>query len=387
MTTAERTKIDRIKQEFARDEAERPDAVTLDDIPAFYECITPAWLTAVVRRRHPDATVTGYSLDERDSGTSNRRRVFLEYGDADRGKGYPGSLFCKASQDLLNRILMSASAAHAEVTFYNQIRSELAIEAPEAYFAAIDRISYRSIVVLEDLASQVEFCRHTTPMSLARVQSQLDLLATMHGRFYESSELGGVLATIDPFPTRFMRLVDYHDLAGSCDRGLTAAREVMPDSIMARRAEIWPLTLRSVQRQIELPQTLNHGDVHLKNWYIRGGDQMGLNDFQVLNRGHWSRDVAYVLATALTIEDRRKWERELIAYYIERLQQHGGGKESFDASWKNYRQQLFSVLAWWTITMSPSKTMPDMQPVDTTLCFLERIGQAMEDLDVLDSFD
>lgn len=47
-----------IKREYERDLAEMPLARTLDDVPAFYECITPEWLTAVVRTQHPEATVT-----------------------------------------------------------------------------------------------------------------------------------------------------------------------------------------------------------------------------------------------------------------------------------------------------------------------------------------
>jgi len=387
MATAELSKVDRIRQEFARDKAEMPVARTLRDIPAFYECITPEWLTQVVRTRYPDATVTGCTLDARDSGTANRRRIFLEYAPSDQSKGYPATLFCKGSMDLLNRILMSTAAAKSEVLFYNEIRPKLEkIEAPTAYFAALDDTSYRSIVVLGDLAPEVTFCRHDTKITLERVQSQLSLLARMHGRYYQSPELTTTLAGVDLFYDRFNRLDREHGLAASCDKGLLMASEVMPESVLARRAEVWPLTLQSVVRNRDLPRTLNHGDVHLKNWYLRGENQMGLNDFQVLNLGHWSRDVAYVLATALDIEDRRKWERDLLAYYLDRLEEAGGKKESFEDSWTNYRQQMFTVLAWWTITMCPAGTMPDMQPVDTTLHFLRRIGQAMEDLEVFDSF-
>jgi aminoglycoside phosphotransferase (APT) family kinase protein len=145
--------------------------------------------------------------------------------------------------------------------------------------------------------------------------------------------------------------------------------------------------MRSIEQLRTLPQMLTHGDVHLGNWYVRPDETMGLSDFQNVTRGHWSRDVAYTIATSLSIADRRAWERGLIALYIDLLGQNCGHKEDFAESWTNYRQQMLSVLAYWTVTLTPSPSMAqDMQSTETTLCFLERIGQAMEDLQTLDSF-
>jgi hypothetical protein len=49
---------------------------------------------------------------------------------------------------------------------------------------------------------------------------------------------------------------------------------------------------------------------------------------------------------------------------------------------------MLSALAWWTVTLTPSPTMAqDMQTKETALCFLGRIGNAIEDLQTLDSFD
>jgi hypothetical protein len=251
----------------------------------------------------------------------------------------------------------------------------------------VDPTSFRAIIVLEDMAHDVEFCSYRTPVSRGRIESQIALLAILHGRFYESPELKGDLAVLDRFPERFRRMADYHGLADACDRGLIAGQPVIPASLIRRRAEVWPLTMQSIDNLLTLPQMLTHGDVHLGNWYVRPDETMGLSDFQNVTRGHWSRDVAYTLATSLSVDDRRAWERDLVAFYIDLLAQSGGRKENFEQSWTNYRQQMLSVLAYWTVTLTPSPSMAqDMQLPETTLCFLERIGQAIEDLGSLDSF-
>src|SRR5690606_4693872 len=135
-----------------------------------------------------------------------------------------------------------------------------------------------------------------------RIEGQLALLASMHGRYYQSPELEGPLSVVYTWNDRFMRLVHQHDLEGACRRGFLAAERVIPPALFRREPEVWPATLESVRMHDHLPQTLNHGDVHLKNWYITNAGAMGLNDFQVIFRGHWARDVAYVIATALTVE-------------------------------------------------------------------------------------
>jgi hypothetical protein len=46
---------------------------------------------------------------------------------------------------------------------------------------------------------------------------------------------------------------------------------------------------------------------------------------------------------------------------------------------------LASVLVFWTMTLAPSDEMPNMQPQDAALTFVERISHAIDDLDALDS--
>ena len=68
------------------------------------------------------------------------------------------------------------------------------------------------------------------------------------------------------------------------------------------------------------------------------------------------------------------------------LRAAGGPAVTFDEAWTHYRQQLMSALTWWTITLRPTKDLPDMQPADITLEFIRRITQTMEDVDTLGSF-
>lgn len=362
---------------------EQPKATAYGEIPVSYEAITPEWLTAILCRDVPGARVSGHRLGEVDSGTSNRRRIFLDYNEAGHAAGLPPSIFCKATHDLVNRILLSSTGTYSEVSFYNRVRPLLDIDTPESFFAAYNPISWASIIVLRDIGDEVEFCTERTPMNRASVESQLDLLARMHGRFLAGDDAKRPLADLFTFRERFHGLVTRHNLRDCCENGFRAAEEVIPPRLFARAGEVWAATLRSVDRQAQLAETFTHNDVHLKNWFIRDRPVMGLSDWQSSGRGTWARDLAYCLSTALEPEDRRVLERDLIAFYLYRLTAAGAPPTAFDDAFRDYREQLLSVLAWWTMTLTPSADMPDMQPRDTTLAFIGRIAEAMDDLDTL----
>lgn len=377
----------RITAAYERDVAEQRKVRNADEIPPFYESITPEWLTAILCRDVPGAHVVSYRLAEIDNGTSNRRRIFVEYDAAGQAAGLPPSIFCKATVDLVNRLLLSTSAVFSEVSFYNRIRGDLDIDAPEAYFAAFDRETYASMVMLKDIGEEVRFCNERTVSTCRSVESQLALLATLHGTFYDSPRLrdGGDLADLFSFRGRFRKLDAQHDFKTCCENGVIAAESLIPARLFARRDEIWDATMRSVDWHDTQPETITHGDVHLKNWYQRPSGAMGLSDWQVVSRGNWARDVAYAVATALTVEDRRAMERDLLRFYLDALHAKGGPRLAFDDAWTAYRAQLLSALAWWTMTLTPSAAMPDMQPLGTTNVFLSRLAIAMDDLDSIDA--
>jgi hypothetical protein len=114
---------------------------------------------------------------------------------------------------------------------------------------------------------------------------------------------------------------------------------------------------------------------------------MGLADWQALSRGHWSRDLAYLLGTAVTADKRRLWEKNLVEIYLAELHNAGGPKVDSRDAWLELRRQSFGALWYWTMTLTPSTSMPDMQSEETSLGFIGRIAAFMDDHDALGAFD
>lgn len=378
--------FDAIRASYDAEVRDHRPPVTAEDLPLSYEEISDVWLTNVLCRDHPGAAVIAHELGPVNEGNTSRRKIHLTYNDAGRAAGLPASVFCKSTARLASRFSLGiCGGAEAEVDFYTLVRPHLDIEAPMAFWAYADRDTHNSIIMLEDLGAGAEFCTLSTDMHEGRVREQMSLLGRYHGRFFQSADADAVLGCLTTWPDYF-RKVDQLDIEPLCAAGFDAARDVIPAGLQARFAKLWPATLASVERHKDLPHTLLHADVHLRNWYVSAEGRMGLADWQNACRGHWGRDLSYTIATAMSVEQRRQLERPMLAHYLADLHAAGGPMIPFDEAWICYRQQLPSALAWWTLTLTPSADMPDMQPRDLSLEMIRRISHAIDDAQSLDSF-
>ncbi|CAG9955761.1 unnamed protein product [Clonostachys rosea f. rosea IK726] len=375
--------VDQIRRLFEEEARNPPIPRDYGDIPISYDVITRDWLTATLARNYTNTVVKNFTLGPEDNGSANRRRIAIEWEGADADK-LPRSVFCKAAHSLENRIILSVGGTYSETCFYNEIRPKIDIEAPWAYYAGYNPESWAAIIMLRDMSASTTFCNHKTLLSKEKFAEQVQMLAKVHGTFYRSKE--PFFERLLAYRQRFQNLINV-GVEGACRNGFRAAKGVIPARLFEREDEIWPATLKSVERNYSLPPTIVHGDVHLGNWYITPEGHMGLTDWQAMARGHWSRDLAYVMGTAVPTESRRLWEQEIVELYVAELEKAGGPKTSVEEAWLELRRQSLGALAYWTLTLTPSEAMPDMQTEAASLDFIGRICALMDDHDVLDAFD
>jgi len=377
---------EQIRSLYERDLRSNSKAVAATDIPTSYDAITPEWLSRVLCADTPGAQVTRFRLGPADDGSTNRRQILLTYNQAGQDAGLPASVFCKASHALINRLNLGlCGAAHGEKMFYTRIRRLLDIEAPRAYHADYDPQSFASIVVLEDMTERVEFCTHTTEMNWDRAASMVSLMANYHAAMLDHPGLRSRSFGLRTLPEFWQDIEDLVYMEKTSNNGFLAAEDVIPARLFRRFPEVWPATKGAIALHEVLPRTLLHNDVHLKNWYVRDGVRMGLADWHCCCAGNWSRDFAYAVSVALTPENRRKWEHDLLRSYLSETKSRGGTVVGLDEAWTLYRQQLFPALAFWTNTLCPSDMQPqDMQPQDAAREFIRRISCAIDDLDAFD---
>src|ERR1700681_3621966 len=366
----------------------RPKARRFDDVPCSPYAVTAEWLTAVLCGKVSGAIVRQVEVKPASAGTHERHQLIVSYNEEGRRAGLPVSIFTKSLPSIVTRMIGGFNGtARVEGNFYTQIRPQLEIEAPLCYHSAYDRRTFAAIHLLEDMvaAKGATFCNHNTYVSHAMADDMIDLLASLHSRFYGDPALAERYRWVASYPRWFTIGAQKMSTEYYTRKAFDAAAHVIPPNVLARRDEVWPATIRALAVHESEPQGLIHSDVHIGNWYRTGAGVMGLCDWQCLSRGHWSRDFAYAVTASLTPEDRRNWERDLLARYIDQFAQRTGITPDFDRSFLYYRQQILHALAMWTITLCHSPLLPNMQPEDTTFTMIERITTAMADLDSIES--
>src|SRR5260370_16861592 len=111
---------------------------------------------------------------------------------------------------------------------------------------------------------------------------------------------------------------------------------------------------------------------------------MGFGGWEGKMQGGWAYDYAYFVGSACEPDDRRRWERELLELYLERLERAGGKAPSFDEAWLRYRQCLFYPYSAWAFTIGRAFYQPKMQPEDICLAIIKRLATSIDDLNTFE---
>ena len=130
--------------------------------------------------------------------------------------------------------------------------------------------------------------------------------------------------------------------------------------------------------------TLVHGDYRLDNLMIRPDGALWAVDWQTLTLGVGARDVAFMLATGLSPEDRRAHERDLVATWHERLIDLGVTGYSAERAWEDYRLGQFQtpLIAIFGCAFASTHTERGHRMF---AAMLHRGAEAIRDLDVAEA--
>jgi hypothetical protein len=340
-------------------------------VPADWHEITPAWMTAVLARHHPGAEVDAVTVMVRDDGTNRRARLGLQYA---RGDG-PATVFVKsAAPDHKEMIRMTSGMFHEPRLFSCGVA--LPLEHPTVYAGLIDEEAYDFVLVMEDLTARGADPRDALrPLTPEQVATGVRSLGRMHGRFWGS------------------RLQDHPELSWLEDfvawegmewaplpEALKRLGDDAPDSVMSLTIgelvnDIWKPYICTLTTS---PPTLLHGDPHIGNTYLLDTGEVGFLDWQVARRGNWSLDLGYFVQGAMTIEDRRRCERDLLVEYRDALDLPADELPSMDEIWLRYCASVAHGLTTWLCTASAGELW---QHPDIAVALAQRFSAAYADLD------
>jgi hypothetical protein len=273
-------------------------------------------------------------------------------------KGYFDGPMTSVQQDI----------SRCEARFYAQLADDAGLIVPRSYYAAADDAAGHGVVLMEDITAQGgRFLTVLEPYSIEQASRSLDQLARLHALRWDKRgdrALDWVGPAIEWMLDRPMISADELTALMNGERG-----DPLPPAL--RSGERLIATLRSMmERLAHQPSCLVHGDAHAGNAFEFRREQ-GFVDWQLLQWGSWSLDVAYHLGVVLSVENRRSYEQQLLSHYLGRLAEFGAPAPGFAEAWEEYRAQLAYGFYLWAITR---KVRPDI-----TLEMVRRLGLAVAD--------
>lgn len=341
-------------------------------IPESREDITGSVVESLLRPKFPGINVRSIEIEAEAHGTAAKLCLKVDQTGASQ---LPVRLWLKTAFPTahLDRAL-SISIYAKEAKFYEELQSFVNVRAPDCYGSAYDDATGRGVVLLEDLDKPgITFPGAVNPLSVSQVASGLELLADLHSRSWEQNWLysHGIGTFMPPGSTleKYLRDFTVPYIQSFLDGPVG---EVVPSSLRnAQRIydglwELQPLYQRG-------PYCLLHGDPHPGNIYLVDGNDVGMLDWQVYVRGPWAHDVNYWLVGGLTVDDRRRFEKDLLSGYLDRVKRNGVREIDPDKAWDNYRR--FTAYGFWVWVRCP----PAQQPIENNIALAERFGAAMVD--------
>ncbi|MDX6584862.1 MAG: hypothetical protein QOI10_4046 [Solirubrobacterales bacterium] len=343
-------------------------------LPMAVEELTAEWLTTALSIRQPGVVVSSVVVEHIIWGTATKILVSVDYRDSPAPGGPPSRLCVKGGFDAGVRELAMSSAYVREADFFDQVAPGLRIPLPRCWYTGRDEEQGQGIIVLDDLAATgCTFGEPTEPWPADRVAAALEVLAGLHAATWGAdrerhpwlSEVSPVRQVADFFFTP-----GYWDRHFGGDDGPPAPaalldRELVRDAFHA----LWRIEDSAVA-------SISHGDPHLGNAYLDTAGRPAFLDWQGVCAAPPMDDVAYLIAGALTVQDRRASERDLVGHYLDARGAAGAPGSEFDTEWLDYRRHHLHGFLWAT-------TGPMMQPRDRVFAMAERHIAAIEDHDTL----
>jgi hypothetical protein len=353
--------------------------MTMQTVPvpdSLEQALSPQWLTAALQPRFPGidirAVVSGPVVDR--ISTNARFTIECAGGVPD---GLSPALCVKGYFNEIGRKARNIGAP--EAYFYREVAATTGVRTLRSVYADVDPDSQHGVVITEDVVSQGgTFLDGNSPYTADQTAETLAELARLHAATWAEPRYADV-AWLGPRLGRVLEVWGQPNTIATIARnfegpnGQRVPAEVRDAVrlVQAYRRLILPTGAESAAN----PWCVIHGDAHVGNVFLDAAQIPSMLDWQLVQRGTWCLDVGYHLASTLTVEERRRTERDLLRHYLDSLSAHGITPPAWDEAWRAIGLGMVHGLFLWGIT---TKVEPD---VIATL--LHRIGTAVADHDAL----
>ncbi|MGV0046831.1 phosphotransferase [Mycobacterium colombiense] len=264
-----------------------------------------------------------------------------------------------------------------EAHFYRDLAATTGVRTLTSIYADVDPRTRHGVIITEDVAAQgATFLDGNSPYTPEQTAQTLAELARLHAATWDSERC----AAAPWLAPRLGRALEVW--------GLPATLDIIGRNFDGPNGARMPAEVRDAHRLVDAyrglvagqtpaPWCVIHGDAHVGNVFLDATGTGSLIDWQLVQRGGWFLDVGYHIASTLTVDERRRTERDLLRHYLDALASRGVTPPASDDAWRATAFGMLHGFYLWSIT---TKVQP---AIIATL--LHRLGTAVADHDALAS--
>lgn len=349
------------------------EKISEPSLPMLPEEITLSWLSSCLGHQIKSIEVTEQIL----MATASKVFVTITYQDETAAVARPRHICVKGGLSPAVRANFGTFIFNLyirEAKFFGVVQPRLPnLAVPKSWWAGSN--SEQGLVILDDLTKTpgfVEFGEPVRPWSVERLHLGIEQLAMLHGGTW-----GAQKAEYPYLPNDYDNVImNLCALYPSLIHG--EGRPPFPEIISSQERITAAIQKHYRTRNLKRFSCLVHADAHLGNTYIErgenGGERVCFMDWQTIHVGSAFHDVAYLIVGALTVEDRRAHEFEILDHYFATLAKAGGPKLTRDDEevMTEYRKSMLSGFSW---ILTPF----EMQNRERVFAMAERHNAALVD--------
>ena len=299
--------------------------------------ITTTWVEGVMRgsgNLEDGVTVNAVSTERIGEGVgilSILQRVIPTYSGATKA---PKTFVVKyPTDDPVQRGTADALVFYIrELTFYRDCAPSAPFKTAKCYGQAIESENTNFTIAMEDI-SHYRPLNQLDGVSLADAKIMLEKLADFHAMWWNSPKLPAMQSIFPPILNPTYEMVLPMLWSQGWPNVEKYAGHLIPDSIRGIGG-IWGDKVPWMLGTLMEPTTLIHGDYRADNMMF-DGDEPVVIDYQICGTGSGIYDVGYFISQSITTEVRRGHDRELVNFYLDRLETHGITIDR-DEMWRQY---------------------------------------------------
>lgn len=340
------------------------------------QALSPQWLNAALQQRFPGVEIREVIPGPVVDRISTNARFVIECPNG-VPEGLSPALCIKGYFNDIGRAARYIGAP--EAGFYRDLAAATGVRTLRSVYADIDPATRHGVVITEDVVAQgATFLDGNSPYTPDQTRETLAEFARLHAATWADPRYSDT----DWLAPRLGRVLDVW--------GPSTTLDVIKANLEGVNGRRLPDELRDAHRLLEAyrgvialtaadaatkPWCVIHGDAHVGNLFVDADRIPSLVDWQLVQRGMWYLDVGYHIASTLTVEERRRTERDLLQHYLTTLASYGVTPPSWDEARRAIGYGMVHGYFLWGIT---TKQHP---AVIATLLY--RLGTAVADHDAL----